>query len=90
MSKWATLRDGTLTASFDPAAGMVGTSLADDGVELLGRGKTGRGLDQYRRDGEFFGLPIMHPWANRLGSWEYTAEGATVTLTPGGPERSLR
>lgn len=29
------------------------------------------------------GIPILYPWANRLGGNTYAAEGATVTLTPG-------
>jgi galactose mutarotase-like enzyme len=29
------------------------------------------------------GIPILYPWANRLGANTYTAEGATVTLTAG-------
>ncbi len=29
------------------------------------------------------GIPILYPWANRLGANTYTAEGVTVTLTPG-------
>lgn len=29
------------------------------------------------------GIPILYPWANRLGTNTYTAESMTVTLTPG-------
>jgi aldose 1-epimerase len=29
------------------------------------------------------GIPILYPWANRLGANTYTAEGTTVTLTAG-------
>src|SRR5262245_61766123 len=59
---------------------MIGTSLTDSGVELLGQR---RGLDAYVQAGKTMGIPILYPWANRLGSNTYTAEGETVTLTPG-------
>ena len=59
---------------------MIGISLNDSGVQLLGqRG----GLDAYVAAGKTMGIPILYPWANRLGGNTYTAEGATVTLTAG-------
>ena len=57
---------------------MIGISLTDSGVELLGQR---RGLDAYVADGKTMGIPILYPWANRLGANTYTAEGTTVTLT---------
>jgi galactose mutarotase-like enzyme len=77
-----TLRDPSsdLAAEFVPDAGMIGISLTDAGVELLGQR---RGLDAYVADGKTMGIPILYPWANRLSDNTYTAEGATVTLTPG-------
>lgn len=77
-----TLRDSesSVAAQFVPEAGMIGTSLTDAGVELLGQR---RGLDAYRTDGKTMGIPILYPWANRLGECTYTAQGETVTLTPG-------
>lgn len=77
-----TLSDPTssVTAQFVPEAGMIGTSLSDDGVELLGQR---RGLDAYLTAGKTMGIPILYPWANRLGDNGYTAENKTVTLTPG-------
>lgn len=77
-----TLRDPSapVAARFVPEAGMIGTSLTDDGVELLGQR---RGLDAYLRAGKTMGIPILYPWANRLGDNTYTAEDVTVTLTPG-------
>jgi aldose 1-epimerase len=46
-----------------PAVGMVGCSLRVDGDEYLGqRG----GLEKYARTGSTFGVPLLHPWANRL------------------------
>jgi len=77
-----TLRDSSsnLEAQFVPDAGMIGVSLTDSGVELLGQR---RGLDAYVTNGKTMGIPILYPWANRLGANTYTAEGTTVTLTPG-------
>ena len=77
-----TLRDpaSAVTAQFVPEAGMIGTSLSDAGVELLGQR---RGLDAYVTAGKTMGIPILYPWANRLGENSYTAEGVTATLTPG-------
>jgi aldose 1-epimerase len=77
-----TLRDPSspLTATFVPDAGMVGTSLSDDGVELLGQR---RGLQAYVSTHRTMGIPILYPWANRLSSNGYGVDGAVVTLTPG-------
>jgi aldose 1-epimerase len=77
-----TLRDpsSNLEAQFVPDAGMIGISLTDSGVELLGQR---RGLDAYVANGNTMGIPILYPWANRLGANTYTAEGTTVTLTAG-------
>jgi aldose 1-epimerase len=77
-----TLRDpsSSVAAQFVVDAGMIGTSLTDAGVELLGQR---RGLDAYLTDGKTMGIPILYPWANRLGANTYTAENQAVTLTPG-------
>src|SRR4051812_35097588 len=56
--------DGELSVRFEPGAGMVGCSLRHRGEELLGAG----------------GIPILHPWANRLGAWRYEAGGRPVAL----------
>jgi galactose mutarotase-like enzyme len=69
-----------LTATFVPSAGMVCTSLSDDGVELLGQR---RGLQAYLRTGKTMGIPILYPWANRLSANGYGVDGSAVTLTPG-------
>ncbi|OOK68694.1 aldose 1-epimerase family protein [Mycobacterium kansasii] len=63
-----------------PEAGMIGSALTDGGVQLLGQR---RGLDAYITAGKTMGIPILYPWANRLGANTYTAEDATVTLTAG-------
>lgn len=77
-----TLRDpaSPVAAQFVPEAGMIGTSLSDAGVELLGQR---RGLEAYLTAGKTMGIPILYPWANRLGDNTYTAQDVTVTLTPG-------
>ena len=77
-----TLNDpsSSVAAQFVPEAGMIGISLTHAGVELLGQR---RGLDAYITAGKTMGIPILYPWANRLGANSYTAEGVTVTLTPG-------
>jgi aldose 1-epimerase len=77
-----TLHDpsSSIQAQFVPDAGMIGSSLIDSGVQLLGQR---HGLDAYVADAKTMGIPILYPWANRLGDNSYTAEGETVTLTPG-------
>ena len=54
---------GELEAAFAPEAGLVGCSLTHRGEELLGQRK---GLEEYARSGSTFGIPFLHPWANRL------------------------
>ena len=71
------LRAGDLAATFVPAAGMIGASLEHRGEELLvQRG----GLDAWRGSGKSFGLPLLHPWANRLRDWRYSVAGRAVTI----------
>jgi aldose 1-epimerase len=71
-----------LAARFATGVGMVGCSLRHHGDELLG---IGGGLDAYLRDGTVFGIPILYPWANRLGGWRYEAAGQAVVLDPASP-----
>jgi galactose mutarotase-like enzyme len=77
-----TLRDSSapVVAQFVPEVGMIGTSLRDAGAELLGQR---RGLEAYISDGKTMGIPILYPWANRLGDNTYTAQDVTVRLMPG-------
>jgi aldose 1-epimerase len=70
----------TLTATFVPAAGMLGTSLADGRDEFLGQR---RGLQAYLTNAKTMGIPLLYPWANRLSANSYDIDGAVVTLTPG-------
>ena len=68
-----------LRAGFAPQAGMVGYSLRHRGDELLGQRA---GLSAYRRRGSSFGIPLLHPWANRLSSRSYSASGREAVLDP--------
>jgi aldose 1-epimerase len=74
--------EGDLTARFATHAGMVGCSLRHRGEELLG---LGGGLDAYVHQGAVFGIPLLYPWANRLGGWHYEACGRRVELDRGSP-----
>jgi aldose 1-epimerase len=66
-----------LAAAFVPGAGMVCTSLRHRGAELLGqRG----GLSAYMRKRKTMGIPLLHPWANRLAGDEYRVGGRAVRL----------
>ena len=68
---------GELEAAFAPEAGLVGCSLRHRGEELLGQRK---GLEEYARSGSTFGIPFLHPWANRLGGFAYAVGGREVRL----------
>jgi aldose 1-epimerase len=71
--------DYDLKVAFVPGAGMVGHSLTHRGEQLLGqRG----GLAAYRERGSTFGIPLLHPWANRLAGTAYSLGGRRVELDP--------
>jgi aldose 1-epimerase len=74
-------RESELRAAFAPGAGMVGYSLTHGQEELLGQ--VG-GLPAYVERGSTFGLPLLHPWANRLAEWSYEAHGRRVELAAEG------
>ena len=40
------------------------------------------GLDGYVERGSTMGVPLLHPWANRLGGLTYSAAGREVALEP--------
>jgi aldose 1-epimerase len=71
------LSDGDLQAEFWPGAGMLGASLKLRGVELLRRVDD---LDTARVKGSTAGIPLLYPWANRLGGLQYRAAGRSVSL----------
>jgi galactose mutarotase-like enzyme len=71
-----TLVNDDLTATFLPDVGMLGAAFAWRGVPLvaLPRGATAA-LDAHTT-----GLPLLHPWANRLARRRYVAAGVAVDL----------
>jgi galactose mutarotase-like enzyme len=68
---------GGLRAAFSPGANMILHSLTLGDRELLA---TRNGLQGYVERGSTMGVPLLHPWANRLGGMEYTAAGKHVVL----------
>jgi aldose 1-epimerase len=72
-----TLVSSGLEATFAPGAGMICCSLLHRGEELLGQR---RGLIAYATTGKTMGIPLLHPWANRLGDWSYEALGKRADL----------
>ena len=77
-----TLAAGGLEAAFAPGLGMAGVSLRHAGEELVDRRA---GLAAYAERGAVMGIPILHPWANRLAAFDYEADGRTVRLPAGPP-----
>lgn len=82
--------DGELEAAFVPDAGMVGCSLLHRGEELLGRR---HGLRAYATEHSTMGIPVLYPWANRLGRTRFPlfdrevdleGEGLPVKADPNG------
>jgi aldose 1-epimerase len=72
-----------LEAAFVPDAGMVGCSLVHRGEELLGqRG----GLARYVAKRSTMGIPLLHPWANRVGARRFEVAGREVDLDSAEPE----
>jgi aldose 1-epimerase len=70
---------GGIEAAFVPGAGMVGCSLRHRGEELLGqRG----GLGAYTTQRKTFGIPLLHPWANRVSQWRFALAGREVAIDP--------
>lgn len=74
--------DAGLEATFVPDLGMIGSSLRHEGEELLHQGN---GLQAYADHGSTFALPLLHPWANRVRSWEFELDGRSVVLDPDSP-----
>ena len=68
---------GGIEVAFVPEAGMVGCSLRQGGHELLGqRG----GLRTYVRERSTMGIPLLHPWANRVAERRFPVAGREVDL----------
>jgi galactose mutarotase-like enzyme len=77
-----TLRHGDVAATFVPKLGLIGASLEHRGEELLGQRN---GLPAYEARGSTMGIPLLHPWANRLSGLRYEAAGQTVAIDPDSP-----
>jgi aldose 1-epimerase len=73
---------GDLEAVFLPGRGMIGASLRDRGAELLRRVAD---LETMAAEGRAAGMPLLHPWANRLAEFGYRAAGRPVALDPSSP-----
>jgi len=71
-----TLSSGELEATFIPELNMLGTSLRLAGEEYLA---LPGGVDAYRRQ-HTTGLPLLAPWANRLGAHAYRSGRVRVDL----------
>jgi galactose mutarotase-like enzyme len=78
--KLIALSAGDLRATFVPKLSMIASSLLHRGEELLAqRG----GLEAWGQRGKTMGIPMLHPWANRLSQWTYEIEGQKVELPRG-------
>jgi aldose 1-epimerase len=60
--------DGVTRAEFVPEANMVCCSLRHRDAELL---DPGQGVEAYAQRGNTMGIPLLHPWANRLAGPSY-------------------
>jgi aldose 1-epimerase len=74
--------EADLHVTFAPELGMIAYSLLHGGEELLGQRS---GLAAYARTGATMGIPILYPWANRLGGFGYRFAGRTVAINGGSP-----
>jgi aldose 1-epimerase len=70
---------GAVQAQFVPEANMLCHSLSHHGVELL---DAGHGVLAYAQCGKTMGIPLLHPWANRLARPAYSVGGKEVHLPP--------
>jgi aldose 1-epimerase len=73
---------GDLEAVFLPSRGMLGASLRHRGVEILRRVQD---LEAAAAQGSTAGIPLLHPWANRLAGPGYRVAGRAVELDPSSP-----
>ena len=73
---------GELEAVFLPGHGMLGASLRHRGAELLRRVDDLAGA---AANGSTAGIPLLHPWANRVDGFRYRAAGRAVELVPSSP-----
>jgi galactose mutarotase-like enzyme len=74
--------EADLHVSFAPELGMLACSMLHAGDELLGQRS---GVAAYARSGATMGIPLLYPWANRLGGFSYRFAGRTVAIDGGTP-----
>ena len=73
------LASARVRATIVPDLGMLCSSLTLDGEEMLGHPY---GVDAYVERGKLTGIPLMHPWANRLsGTRLHGAATDTIDAT---------
>lgn len=72
--------DGSTEAEFVPETNMVCSSLRYLGAEYLHQGA---GVEAYAKDGMTMGIPLLHPWANRLNGFHYRVGDEDVALPQG-------
>jgi len=72
--------DGSTEAEFVPEANMVCGLLRYQGVECLHQGG---GVGAYALDGMTMGIPLLHPWANRVNGFPYRVADKEVVLPRG-------
>jgi aldose 1-epimerase len=77
-----TIAAGDLEAVFLPGHGMLGASLRHRNAEILRRIED---LQSTAAKGSTAGIPLLHPWANRLAGPRYYAAGRRVDLDPSSP-----
>ena len=77
-----TLIAGDLEAIFLPSHGMLCASLRHRGAEILRRVQD---LETGAARGSTAGIPLLHPWANRLAEPRYRTAGRDVELDPSSP-----
>ena len=77
-----TIVAGELEAVFLPGHGMLGASLRHRNMEILRRIED---LQAAAAKGSSAGIPLLHPWANRLAGFHYGAAGREVNLDPSSP-----
>lgn len=76
------LQAGALEAVFLPDQGMLCASLRHRGQELLRRLERPHAA---AAAGVAIGMPLLHPWANRLAGLAYRAAGRQVEIDPYSP-----
>lgn len=71
-----------IEAAFVPEAKMLCRSLRHHGAELLGER---HGFPAYLERGKTMGIPLLHPWANRVSVERFSVAGREVQIGPGSP-----